>query len=389
MAGKRTIGLEKTERDADPFVGGQVDPDRHRPVVDGKRIKGRGTRSNQTGRFEPYQKEPVDDGWGGAWDDDDLPPFRTEVQEEKSRTIITRNDSPDIPFDRSINPYRGCEHGCVYCFARPSHAYMGLSAGLDFETKLFAKPDAATQLSQELAARGYKPRPIAIGTNTDPYQPIERRYRLMPDILDVLIETGHPVAIVTKSSLILRDIDRLKVLNERNLVKVALSVTSLDNKLSRALEPRAASPKRRLETIEKLAEAGIPTSVLVAPIIPALNDDELEAILSAAYDAGAREAGTILLRLPNEVSPLFQDWLLQHYPDRYRHVMSILRSMRGGKDYDSRTGHRMRGSGPHADILSKRMDVACRKLGFATRRTRLSLKYFNPPARNDAQLTLF
>ena len=370
--------------DADPFVGFQVDPDLHL----GRRVRGRGTRSNEAGRFEPYQREAVDDGWS-PWDEDDLPPLRTEVQEEKSRTIITRNDSPDIPFDRSINPYRGCEHGCVYCFARPTHAYMGLSAGLDFETRLFAKPDAANQLRRELSAPGYRPRPIAIGTNTDPYQPIEKRYRLMPDILDVLNETGHPVGIVTKSALILRDIDKLKALNERNLVKVALSVTSLDHKLSRALEPRAASPKRRLETIEMLAKAGIPTAVMVAPIIPALNDTELEAILKAARDAGAREAGTILLRLPNEVGPLFQDWLLKHYPDRYRHVMNVLRSMRGGKDYDNRPGYRMRGTGPFAELLRKRMDLACRNLEFDTRRTRLSLKHFRPPEREEAQLSLF
>nr|WP_316861459.1 PA0069 family radical SAM protein [uncultured Cohaesibacter sp.] len=372
--------------DAEPFVGFQVDPDLH----NGRRIRGRGTRSNQSGRFEPYSREPVDDGWEtSGFEEDPLPPLRTEVQEEKSRTVITRNESPDIPFDRSINPYRGCEHGCVYCFARPSHAYMGLSAGLDFETKLFAKPDVARQLKKELSASGYRPRPIAIGTNTDPYQPIERQYRLMPDILDVLNETGHPVGIVTKSALILRDLDRLKVLNERNLVKVAISVTTLDNRLSRAMEPRAAAPQRRLETIKRLTEAGIPTSVLVAPVIPALNDEELEKILQAAHEAGAREAGTILLRLPNEVSGLFQDWLLHHYPDRYRHVMNNLRAMRGGKDYDSRMGHRARGTGPYAEILHKRMDVACRKIGFSTRRTRLSLAHFVKPAENEAQLSLF
>nr|WP_321982114.1 PA0069 family radical SAM protein [uncultured Cohaesibacter sp.] len=380
-ANARNQGLE----DADPFVGFQVDPDLHK----GKRIRGRGTRSNKTGRFEPYQTEPVDDGWSYPDGEEPLPPLRTEVQEEKARTIITRNDSPDIPFDRSINPYRGCEHGCIYCFARPTHAYMGLSPGLDFESKLFVKPDAANQLKKELSAPGYRPRPIAIGTNTDPYQPVEREYRLMPDILDVLEETGHPVAIVTKSALILRDLDKLKALNERNLVKVALSVTTMDNRLSRAMEPRAASPKRRLETISRLAEAGIPTSVMVAPVIPALNDNEVETILTAAYEAGAREAGTILLRLPNEVSPLFQDWLLHHYPDRYRHVMNVLRSMRGGKDYDSRMGQRMKGTGPFAELLHKRVDVVCRKLGYNSRRTRLSLKHFAAPKRNEAQLSLF
>ncbi|WP_114009891.1 PA0069 family radical SAM protein [Cohaesibacter intestini] len=385
MATRRSNAQLDVTEDADPFVGFQVDPDRHK----GRRVKGRGTRSNRAGRFESYQREAVDDGWNVDFDEEELPPLRTSVQEEKSRTIITRNDSPDISFDRSINPYRGCEHGCVYCFARPTHAYMGLSAGLDFETKLFAKPEAATQLRKELSAPGYRPKAIAIGTNTDPYQPIERRYQLMPAILDVLIETGHPVGIVTKSNLILRDLDRLKALNERNLVKVALSVTSLDNTLSRRLEPRAASPQKRLEAIEKLSEAGIPTCVMVAPIIPALNDEEVEAILAAAYDAGAREAGTILLRLPNEVNALFQEWLLKHYPDRYRHVMNVLRSMRGGKDYDSRSGHRMRGNGPYADILHKRMAVACRNLGYATRRTRLALKHFKPPECEVAQLSLF
>ncbi len=373
-------------QDCDPFVGAQIDPEQHY----GRKLKGRGTLTNRVGRFEPYQTEAVDDGWSNLSDDDEpLPPMRTEVQEEKSRTIITRNNSPDLAFDQSINPYRGCEHGCVYCFARPTHAYMGLSAGLDFETRLFAKPDCAEQLRRELSAPSYKPRALAIGTNSDPYQPIERRYRLMPQILDVLIETGHPVGIVTKSSLILRDLERLQQLNERNLVKVAISVTSLDNKLSRLMEPRAASPARRLDVIEKLAEAGIPTAVLVAPVIPALNDPELEAILKAARDAGACEAGKILLRLPNEVADLFQEWLLQHYPDRYRHVMNVLRSMRGGRNNDSTPGKRMRGEGPYADLLSRRMDVACRQLGYSTRRTRLSLKHFTPPQADETQLSLF
>nr|WP_321458549.1 PA0069 family radical SAM protein [uncultured Cohaesibacter sp.] len=371
--------------EADPFIEAPVDPDVHK----GKRIRGRGVRRNRAGRFEPYQTESVDDGWPTPDCDEQLPPLKTEVQEEKSRTIITRNDSPDIPFDRSINPYRGCEHGCVYCFARPSHAYMGLSAGLDFETKLFVKPDAARQLKKELSAPGYRPRPIAIGTNTDPYQPIERDYKLMPDILDVLDETGHPVCITTKSALILRDLDKLKKLNERNLVKVAISVTSLDHHLSRNMEPRASSPKRRLETIARLAEAGIPTGVLVAPVIPALNDSELEAILKAAHEAGAQEAAAILLRLPNEVSSLFQDWLLHHYPDKYRHVMSVLRNMRGGKDYDSRAGHRMHGFGPFAEILHKRKEVACRTIGFSSKKTRLSLKYFTSSKRIEDQLSLF
>lgn len=369
------------------FIGAQVDPDHMLARNLNGRIRGRGSAHNPSGRFEPYAKEPVDDGWSQICDD--LPPLKTDVQEEKSRTIITRNDSPDIPFDRSINPYRGCEHGCSYCFARPTHAYMGLSAGLDFETKLFAKPDAAEQLRRELSSPTYRPRPLAIGTNTDPYQPIERRYRLMRGILEVLVETGHPVAIVTKSSLILRDLDLLTKLAEKSLVKVAISITTLDNKLSRAMEPRAAAPHRRLGTIKSLAEAGIPTGVLAAPMIPALNDNELEAILEAAREKGASEAGTILLRLPREVADLFQDWLLQHYPDRYRHVMNVLRSMRGGKVYDSTPGKRMRGTGPYADMLHKRMEIAARQYGYSARRTRLSVDHFTPPKQDQQQLSLF
>lgn len=376
---------DKLDGDRDPSNKVQVDPDRHYD----RRTKGRAALSNRSGRFEPYATEPVDDGWGLCHNDEDLPPFRTYVQEEKARTIITRNDSPDLSFDRSINPYRGCEHGCVYCFARATHAYMGLSAGLDFETRLFAKPDCAEQLHRELSAPRYRPRAMAIGTNTDPYQPIEKRYRLMRSLLEVLNETGHPVGIVTKSALILRDLDILKEMNARNLVKVAISVTSLDNELSRKMEPRAASPKKRLETIKALSDASIPTSVMVAPVIPALNDDELETILEAAFEAGAREAGKILLRLPLEVSDLFQEWLLRHYPDKFRKVMNILRSMRGGKDNDATPGKRMRGQGPYADLLSRRMDLACRKIGYSQRRTRLSLKHFQPPEEQEKQLCLF
>lgn len=381
----RRATATKAEENCDPFATVQVDPNRHY----GRRIKGRAALSNRSGRFEPYATEPVDDGWGQSDGDDELPPFRTYVQEEKARTIITRNDSADISFDRSINPYRGCEHGCVYCFARPTHAYMGLSAGLDFETQLFAKPDCAEQLRRELSSPRYRPRAMAIGTNTDPYQPIEKRYRLMRSLLEVLNETGHPVGIVTKSALILRDLDLLKELNARNLVKVAISVTSLDNELSRKMEPRAASPQKRLEAIKGLSEAGIPTAVMVAPVIPGLNDDELEAILEAAFEAGAQEAGKILLRLPLEVSDLFQEWLLRHYPDRFRKVMNILRSCRGGKNNDATPGKRMRGEGPYADLLSRRMDLACRKIGYRQKRTRLSLKHFQPPEEAEKQLSLF
>ena len=297
-----------------------------------ERNRGRSAGINPTGRFEPVTRHVFDDGWNSL---EELPAFKTEVQVEKPRTIITRNESPDISFDRSINPYRGCEHGCVYCFARPTHSYMGLSPGLDFESKLFAKPDAAKLLDKELSKEGYQPRTIAIGTNTDPYQPIERQWRIMREILEVLEARKHPVGVVTKSALVTRDIDILSRMAEQGLAKVALSVTTLDRMLARTMEPRASTPPKRLEAIKQLTEAGIPASVMVAPIVPGLNDPEIERILDAARAAGARDAGYVILRLPLEVSPIFKDWLLRHYPDRYRHVMSLVRSMRDGKDYDS------------------------------------------------------
>ncbi|NEI68074.1 PA0069 family radical SAM protein [Rhizobium lusitanum] len=353
--------------------------------VDAERRRGRGAGLNPSGRFEPQQREAFDDGWQ-SWEE--LPPFKTEVQVEKPRTAITRNESPDIPFDRSINPYRGCEHGCIYCFARPTHAYMGLSAGLDFESKLFAKPDAAKLLQRELAKPGYKPRVIAIGTNTDPYQPIEKEWRIMRQILEVLNKANHPVAIVTKSALIMRDIDILKEMAARNLVRVALSVTTLDRKLARTMEPRAATPSRRLEAIQALSEAGIRTAIMVAPIIPALNDHEIERILDAGKAAGALEASYVILRLPLEVSPLFRDWLLQHYPDRYRHVMSLIRSMRGGKDYDAEFGKRMKGAGPYAWQISRRFEMATRRLELTRRNIALSDDLFVPPDGSGVQLSL-
>jgi DNA repair photolyase len=310
------------------------------------------------------------------------------VQVEKPRTIITRNESPDISFDRSINPYRGCEHGCVYCFARPTHAYMGLSPGLDFESKLFAKPDAAKLLERELAKEGYQPKIIAIGTNTDPYQPIEKKWRIMREILEVLEAYNHPVGIVTKSALVARDIDILSRMAEKGLAKVALSVTSLDRTLARTMEPRAATPPKRLETIRKLAEAGIPASVMVAPIIPGLNDQEIERILDSARAAGAREAGYVILRLPLEVSPIFKDWLLRHYPDRYRHVLSLVRSMRGGKDYDAEWGKRMKGNGPYAWQIGRRFELAARKYGFNLERRRLRTDLFKAPKGAGEQLML-
>ncbi|KQZ94346.1 radical SAM protein [Mesorhizobium sp. Root157] len=356
--------------------GMRVRPDRNR---------GRSAGINPSGRFEPISRHVFDDGWDSL---EDLPPFKTEVQVERPRTIITRNESPDISFDRSINPYRGCEHGCVYCFARPSHAYMGLSPGLDFESKLFAKPDAARLLDKELSKDGYTPRTIAIGTNTDPYQPIEKQYRIMREILEVLEARGHPVGIVTKSALVTRDIDILTRMAERGLAKVALSVTTLDRMLARTMEPRASTPTKRLEAIRQLSDAGIPASVMVAPIIPGLTDQEMERILDSARAAGAREAGYVVLRLPLEVSPIFKDWLLRHYPDRYRHVMSLVRSMRDGKDYDSEWGKRMKGAGPYAWQIGRRFEIAAKRLGLNTERRTLRTDQFVAAAKQNEQLML-
>ncbi len=350
-----------------------------------ERNRGRSAGINPSGRFEPVSRHVFDDGWNSL---EELPPFKTVVQVERPRTIITRNESPDISFDRSINPYRGCEHGCVYCFARPTHAYMGLSAGLDFEAKLFAKPDAARLLDRELSKADYQPRTIAIGTNTDPYQPIEKTHRVMREILEVLEARNHPVGIVTKSALVTRDVDILSRMAARGLAKVAFSVTTLDRTLARTMEPRAATPSRRLEAMRTLAEAGIPVSVMVAPVVPGLNDAEIERILDAAYAAGAREAGYIILRLPLEVSPIFKDWLLRHYPDRYRHVMSLVRSMRGGKDYDSEWGKRMKGSGPYAWQIGRRFEIAARRLGFNAERRQLRTDLFLARAKVGEQLTL-
>jgi DNA repair photolyase len=353
--------------------------------IDGERRRGRGAGLNFTGRFEPVTRESFDDGWQTL---EELPPFRTDVQVEKPRTIITRNESPDIPFDRSINPYRGCEHGCIYCFARPTHAFMGLSAGLDFEAKLFAKPDAPKLLERELSRPGYKPRVIAIGTNTDPYQPIEKEWRIMRQILEVLDKANHPVSIVTKSALVMRDIDILSRMAERGLAKVALSVTTLDRMLARTMEPRAATPSRRLEAIRALSEAGIPTAVMMAPIIPGLNDHEIERLLDSGKAAGALEASYVLLRLPLEVSPLFREWLLRNYPDRYRHVMSLVRSMRDGKDYDSEWGKRMSGSGPYAWQIARRFEMASKRLGLTRTRRSLASDQFIPPSGSGVQLSL-
>jgi DNA repair photolyase len=349
------------------------------------RRRGRGTLSNASGRYEPIARIAFDDGWQSL---EDLPAFQTTVSVDSTRKIITRNSSPDISFDRSINPYRGCEHGCVYCFARPTHAYMGLSPGLDFESKLFAKPDAAKLLDRELSKEGYKPRTIAIGTNTDPYQPIERQYRIMREILEVLEARNHPVGIVTKSALVVRDIDILSRMAEKGLAKVALSVTSLDRMIARTMEPRASTPTKRLEAIRQLTDAGIPTSVMVAPIIPGLTDPEIERILDSAHAAGAREAGYVILRLPLEVSPIFKDWLLRHYPDRFRHVMSLIRSMRGGKDYDSEWSKRMTGTGPYAWQIGRRFEMAARRLGLNVERRTLRTDLFVMPEKQGEQLVL-
>lgn len=349
------------------------------------RRRGRAAGINPAGRFETLERVAVDDGWQTL---EDMPPFKTEVQVEKPRTVITRNESPDIPFDRSINPYRGCEHGCIYCFARPTHSYMGLSAGLDFEAKLFAKPDAPRLLERELSKPGYKVKPIAIGTNTDPYQPIEREWRIMRQILEILDKANHPVVIVTKSALILRDIDILKSMAERGLVKVGISVTTLDRKLARTMEPRASTPAKRLEAIKALSEAGIPVAVMMAPVIPALNDHEIERILDSGKAAGASEASYVLLRLPLEVSPLFRDWLLQNYPDRYRHVMSLVRSMRDGKDYDAEFGKRMKGAGPYAWQISRRFEMATKRLGLLRRSLHLREDLFISPDSDGVQLSL-
>jgi len=355
-------------------------------AVERERRRGRGTVSNATGRYEPLARVAFDDGWQGL---DELPPFKTSVSVDSTRKIIARNDSPDISFDRSINPYRGCEHGCVYCFARPTHAYLGLSPGLDFESKLFVKPNAPELLERELSAPGYVPRIMAIGTNTDPYQPIERRYKIMRGILEVLERAGHPVGIVTKSTLVLRDLDILARMAKRNLVKVAVSVTSLDAKLSRAMEPRAPTPPRRLETLRQLVSAGIPTSAMVAPVIPALNDDEIERILEAVAAAGVRNAGYVLLRLPLEVRDLFREWLVENYPDRYRHVFKLVRDTRGGKDYDSTFGKRMSGSGPIAWMIGRRFEVACERLGFNKTSVRTTTEHFRAPRPRSQQLDLF
>jgi DNA repair photolyase len=352
--------------------------------------KGRGATFNPANRFRRDGREAVDDGWDApAADDDAPPPPRTVVRIQQSRTIIARNDSPDIPFEQSVNPYQGCEHGCVYCYARPSHAYLDLSPGLDFETRLFAKPDAAKLLRAELAKPGYACTPLALGSNTDPYQPIEREWKVTRSVIEVLAACEHPLTITTKGALIVRDLDLLAPMAAKGLVRVFVSIAMLDRELARKLDPRAAAPARRLEIVAQLAAAGIPVGVNVAPVIPQLTDKDMESILEAAAAAGARNAGYTLLRLPREVAPLFRTWLDVHYPLRAAHVMSIVRDIRGGRDNDPRFGARMHGQGVYADLIRKRFRLACARLGLnAERDAPLDTSRFRPP-RDDAQLDLF
>ena len=353
--------------------------------VQSRPAPGRAAGGNETGRFEAHSLEPVHDGWDIV---EDLPPVRTEVRDEAPRRVITRNDSPDLPFDRSINPYRGCEHGCIYCYARPTHAWLGMSAGLDFESRLIARPGAAEALEREIAARGYVPRAIALGSNTDPYQPVERDRGITRAILEVLSAWNHPVTIVTKGALIERDLDILAPMAERGLAHAAISITTLDAALCRAMEPRAPSPLRRLRAVRALSEAGVPVRVSASPMIPALTDHELEGILGAAAEAGARAASAIALRLPREVAPLFRDWLDAHAPDRAARVMGRVRELHGGRDYDPEWHTRMTGQGVWADLLERRFRIACRRLGLSSRSVPLRTDLFARPPRPGDQLTL-
>ena len=360
--------------------------DRHPDLPPHLRIRARGAGSNASGRFEAERREAFDDGW-------DLPEeeraLKTQVTFEVPRSALSYNSSPDIPFDRSINPYRGCEHGCIYCYARPSHAYLGFSPGLDFETRLIARPGIAKVLERELRAKSYRVAPIALGTNTDPYQPIDAKHQLMREILTVLRDFRHPVGITTKGTLIERDIDILSDLAAQGLVGVGISLTTLDPQISRSMEPRAAAPARRLQVIRQLAKAGIPVRAMIAPVVPGLTDHELEPIMAAAREAGARYASVIPLRLPLEVAPLFKDWLEAHHPNRAQHVMNRVHEMQGGKDYDNRFGLRFKGQGLWAELLNQRLRKARKRLGYDEGRTELRLDLFKPPPRAGDQLDLF
>ena len=344
-------------------------------------IKGRGAPSNVEGRYESTTREPFDDGWPV---EEELPRLETVITPESAKTIIARNESPDIPFEQSINPYRGCEHGCGYCYARPSHAYLGLSPGLDFETRIFAKTNAADLLRKELSAPGYRCSVISLGANTDPYQPAEREHRITRSILEVLVDFQHPFTIVTKSALVERDIDLIAPMAAKNLARVFLSVTSLDAGLARKLEPRAAAPYRRLEAIKRLTSAGVPCGVLAAPVIPFLNDGDLESILTAASQAGATWAGYIVLRLPHELKGLFRDWLTHHFPLRAERIMARIRDLRGGKENDPRFGARMEGMGEYAELIRRRFERACQQAGLESGgRTELDTRAFHVPGRPD------
>lgn len=354
-------------------------------IVDSERRRGRGARSNKTGRFEAQAHEEFDDGWESLGE---LEAFKTEVFEDTSKTIISHNDSPDVSFDSSINPYKGCEHGCIYCYARPTHCYLGHSAGLDFETKLYAKPNAAALLEREFKKPGYKPETIVIGGNTDPYQPIEREHRITRSILEVMATANHPLGMITKSALVVRDIDILGPMAAKNLARVAVSITTLDRHVARAMEPRAATPSKRLEAVRRLSEAGIPVTVMVAPIIPGLTDHEIEPILEAAREAGAREAGYVLLRLPLEIKDLFREWLREEFPDRADKVISLLRSMHGGRDYTADFGIRQRGRGPYATQIAQRFRLTKKRLGLSEERIPLRKDLFIKPGNGGQQLSL-
>ena len=374
----------------DPADAPIPDPQRRAPGA--VPVRGRGATFNPGNRYRRDEREAYDDGWSHPVPDapaEDAPPRQvaTTVTIQRARTIIARNDSPDIPFTQSINPYQGCEHGCIYCYARPTHAYLDLSPGLEFETKLFAKPDAAALLRAELGKPGYKCDPIALGSNTDPYQPIEREWKVTRSVLEVLAEHEHPFTIVTKSALVERDIDLIAPMAKKRMARVYLSVTTLDRALARRMEPRAAAPHRRLQALKTLADAGIPVGVMVAPLIPQLNDRDLETILEAAAANGAQSAGWVLLRLPREVAPLFREWLDVHYPLRAGHIMSLVQQMRGGRDYDSAFGTRMRGNGTLAALLEKRFAIACRRLGLNRGRehTGLDVSRFRPPKPDGAE----
>ena len=359
--------------------------DGHRPL---EAFKGRGAVSNQVGRFERLEREAFDDGWNGE-EDDLASPLETTLNRELARSIISFNQSPDISFDRSINPYRGCEHGCVYCFARPSHAYLGHSAGLDFETRLYVKENAVTLLKKELAAPSYQPRPLALGVNTDAYQPLERRLCMTRGLLEVLATQRHPVSLITKSALITRDMDLIAPLAEEGVCRVAISLTTLNAELCRRLEPRAAAPHRRLKTIEALANAGVPVTVMMAPIIPALNEDEIEMVLASAASAGAQFAGYVLLRLPHELKDIFHEWLASHAPDRAARVINTLREMRGGRDYDADWQVRGRGTGERSRLIGRRFVAACRRHGLnRDKRPPLRTDLFRKPPRDERQMIL-